>query len=392
MVLGTALAVSFGADRAAAQGGLGGTPIDAGEECPPGMTEVRPRSCRAPEFSPPSILDYRPRSTLVAEENLVPRARYPVVDVHGHQSLTSQEAINNVVAELDRLNVRVYMPADNLSGERLRATLAAIDASPHRDRFRVFAGVNFNDVGPGWSERAVRQLEQDIQAGAVGVGEIPKSLGLTTMKADGTRLRVDDPELDAVWLALARLNVPVFIHTAEPREFFQPLDMHNERWLELSLFADRRNYEPGQVSFEQLMTERDNMIRRNPDTQFIVAHFGWHANDLPRAARLLDEFQNVVVEVGAILHELGRQPRAAREFFIKYQDRILFGKDAFQPTEYPYFWRVFETADEYFDYYRGYHAFWKMYGMDLPDEVLKKVYYQNALRVIPGLPRTGWPE
>jgi predicted TIM-barrel fold metal-dependent hydrolase len=203
---------------------------------------------------------------------------------------------------------------------------------------------------------------------------------------------VDDPELDPVWELCARLNIPAFIHTAEPQEFFSPLDMENERWLELSLFRDRRNAEPGQVTFEALMVERDNLFRRHPKTTFIAAHFGWHANDLGRLSKLLDAFPNVVVEAGAILYDLGRQPRTAREFFIKYQDRVLFGKDAFQPTEYPYYWRVFETNDEYFDYYRDYHAFWKLYGMGLPDDVLKKLYYKNALRVTPGLPQTGWPE
>jgi predicted TIM-barrel fold metal-dependent hydrolase len=168
--------------------------------------------------------------------------------------------------------------------------------------------------------------------------------------------------------------------------------MQNERWLELALFRDRRNYGPDQVTFEELMTERDNVFRRHPKTTFVAAHFGWHANDLGRLSRLLDEFPNVVVEAGAILYDLGRQPRAAREFFIKYQDRILFGKDNFAPSEYPYYWRVFETNDEYFDYYRDYHAFWKLYGMGLPDDVLKKVYYKNALRVVPGLPQSGWPE
>ena len=191
---------------------------------------------------------------------------------------------------------------------------------------------------------------------------------------------------------MARLNVPAFIHTAEPAEFFQPLDYENERWLELALFPNRRNYGPDHVSFDELMIERDNLFRRHPDTQFIAAHFGWHANDLERASRLLEEFPNVVLEVGAILYDLGRQPRAVHDFFVKYQDRILFGKDSFQPSEYPYYWRVFETTDEYFDYYRGYHAFWKLYGADLPDDVLKAMYYGNALRLLPGLPRTGWPE
>jgi uncharacterized protein len=357
--------------------------------CPAGTTEVRPGNCRAPELPAPSILDYRPRTTLITDENLVPRARFPVVDIHGHaRSLASPGTIDEMVTALDELNIRVYVSADNLSGDRLVRTLEAIEASPHRDRFRVLAGIDFDDVGPGWGERAVRQLEADIAAGAVGVGEISKSFGLTIRKADGSRLRVDDPELDPVWDALGRLGVPAFIHTAEPQEFFEPLNYENERWLELALFPDRRNY--GELTFDALMEERDNLFRRHPDTEFIAAHFGWHANDLQRAARMLDEFPNVSVEVGAILYDLGRQPRAAREFFIRYQDRILFGKDSFQPSEYPYYWRVFETADEYFDYYRDYHAFWKLYGMDLPDDVLRKLYYENAIRLLPAMPTEGW--
>jgi uncharacterized protein len=204
------------------------------------------------------------------------------------------------------------------------------------------------------------------------------------------RLKIDDPEIDPVWDAAGRLGLPVFIHTAEPQEFFSPLDMHNERWLELALFADRRNYMPGKPTFEQLMTERDNVFRKHPNTTFVAAHFGWHANDLGRLGRLLDEFPNVYVEMGAVLYDLGRQPRAVK-FFTKYQDRIMFGKDSYQPSEYPYYWRVLETNDEYFDYYRDYHATWKMYGAGLPDDVLRKVYYGNALRVFKGLPRQGFP-
>jgi len=314
------------------------------------------------------------------------------VDVHGHQNgLAQGDTMTNVVKALDELNVRVYVSADNMSGERLQRTLAAVTAGPHKDRFRVLAGIDFRNVGPGWAEKAVRQLEADVKAGAIGVGEISKSLGLTIRKADGSRLRVDDRDLDPVWEAIGRLGIPAFIHTAEPQEFFQPLDYHNERWLELALFADRRNYGPGQPTFEELLTERDNVFRRHPKTQFIAAHFGWYASDLQKAAKFLDAFPNVVVEAGAILYDLGRQPRAGHDFFVKYQDRILFGKDAFQPSEYPYYWRVFETKDEYFDYYRDYHAFWKLYGMDLPDVVLKKLYYQNALRILKGLPQTGWP-
>src|SRR5262245_2596572 len=371
----------------------GGARLAPGQECPPGTTETRPGRCQAPDMSPPSIVDYRPRSTLVTAQHLVPKAKFPAIDIHGHYfNLGSADGINSLVAELDKLNVRVFVSADNSSGDRLRNTLQAVNASPHKDRVRVLAGINFSNVGPGWAQKAITQLEADVKAGAVGVGEVSKSFGLQIRKPDGSRLRVDDPEIDPLWDAFARLDVPVFIHTAEPQEFFQPMDNHNERLLELSLFADRRNNQPGQVTFDQLMTERNNVFRKHPKTRFIAAHFGWHANDLAKAAAMLDAFPNVSVEVGAVLYDFGRQPRAAHDFFVKYQDRILFGKDAFQPEEYPYYWRVFETSDEYFDYYRDYHAFWKLYGMGLPDAVLKKVYFQNARRVVKGMPTTGWPQ
>ena len=361
--------------------------------CPRGQTEIRPGRCQAPELPPPSIVDYRPRSTLVVPEHTVPRAKFPAIDFHGHpRDLGSAAELQELGAALDSLNVRLIVAANSLSGAELAGTLAAIRASPTmKDRVRVLAGVDFRDVGPGWAEKAIAQLEADIAAGAVGVGEISKGLGLSIRKRDGTRLRIDDPALDPLWQACARLRIPVFIHTADPQEFWQPIDERNERWLELGLFP-RRRYPPDQFpSFEQLMTERDNMLRRNPRTTFVIAHLGWHANDLGRLGRLLTEMPNVHAEVGAVLYDIARQPRFARDFFIRFQDRLLFGKDSFQPQEYPYYWRVFETRDDYFDYYRDYHAFWKLYGIDLPDEVLKKLYFANALRITPGLPQGGWP-
>ena len=387
--------LTLGAGGAEAQGpgASRGTPIQAGESCPPGTTEIRPRLCLAPELAAPSILDYRPRSTLITPEHTVLRPKYPVIDFHGHPRLGfgSDVDLAELGQSLDSLNIRVMIVANSISGEALQRTLAAIKASPTmKDRLRVFTGISFRDVGPGWAEKAVAQLEADAAAGAAGIGELGKGLGLSTKKADGTRLAIDDPALDPVWEAAARLQLPVFVHTADPPEFWEQIDYHNERWLELALFPNRRyppeNYPP----FEQLMTERDNLLRRHPKTTFVIAHMGWHANDLERLGKLLS-LPNVYTEVGAVLYDIGRQPRAAHDFFIKYQDRILFGKDSFQPEEYPYYWRVFETRDDYFDYYRGYHAFWKLYGIDLPDEVLKKVYHANALRITAGLPQTGWP-
>ena len=277
-----------------------------------------------------------------------------------------------------------------MSGERLKRALAVDQrASPKKDRVRVLAGIDFRDVGPGWARQAVAQLEADVAAGAVGVGEIPKSFGLSIRKPDGSRLqhRRSRARSDLGRVRAARHSG---VHPHRRPAGVLPADrLHNERWLELALFPDRR-YPPDRFpSFEELMTERDNLFRKHPKTTFVAAHMGWHANDLARLGKLLDEMPNVYTEVGAVLYDIGRQPRAAHDFFVKYQDRILFGKDSFQPEEYPYYWRVFETRDEYFDYYRDYHAFWKLYGIDLPDAVLKKVYYQNALRITKGAAADG---
>jgi predicted TIM-barrel fold metal-dependent hydrolase len=367
--------------------------ISAAQQPGPGQVRARPGEGREPEFPPPTIVQYHPRSTLVVSVHMVPRARYPVIDIHGHPpALLSDPVINQVGEAMDSLNLQVMVNANGSSGDRLTSQLAAVKASRYKDRFVIFTTLSLRDVGPGSGARIAAQLEADIRAGALGVGEIGKGFGLFNRKADGTRLHLDDPELDPVWETAARLKIPVFIHVGDPSEFFQPIDYQNERWLELSLYPDRRYQDRSRFpSFEELMAERDRLIAKHPRTIWVLAHLGWHANDLARLGRMLDSFPNLYSEVGAVLYDLGRQPRTAREFLIKYQDRILFGKDSFQPDEYPYYWRVFETDDEYFDYYRGYHAFWKMYGLALPDSVLKKVYYQNALKLIPGISRDGFP-
>ena len=357
---------------------------------PPGQVRARPAEGREPELKPPTIREYKPKSMLVTPQHPVPRAKFPVIDIHSHQSTPiSAGEFDRVMTGMESNNLQILVNLSGSSGDRLRQGVDALRAGKYKDRMVLFANINFRgSVGPGFGAEAAKQLEADVKAGAAGL-KIFKDLGMFVRKADGSRLHVDDPELDVVWETCARLNVPVLIHIAEPPAFFDPLDYNNERWLELALYADRR-HQTG-VRFEELMTERNNMIRKHPNTRYILAHFGWHANDLGRAGKLLDANLNVYYDVAAVLYDFGRQPRAAHEFFVKYQDRILFGKDSYQPDEYPYYWRVFETNDEYFDYYRDYHAFWKLYGIGLPDHVLKKLYYQNALKVTPGLPHGGFP-
>jgi uncharacterized protein len=361
-----------------------------------GRGQIRPRPAegREPEFPPPNIREYKPHSTLVVAEHKVPRAKFPVVDFHGHPPpLTSERPLGEVVESMTPLNLQVMIDANSTTGDRLRQSLDVIRASKYKDRMVMFTGLDLRNVQHGSGQKLAQQLEADVNAGALGVGEIMKSFGLYITKADGSRLHLDDPELDPVWEKAADLHIPVFIHVADPQEFFQPFDYRNERWLELALYADRRYQDRSRFpDFETLMAERDRLLARHRRTTWVLAHLGWHANDLGRLAKLFDANPNLYGEVGAVLYDIGRQPRTAHEFFVKYQDRLLFGKDSYQPDEYPYYWRVFETNDEYFDYYRDYHAFWKLYGIGLPDEVLRKLYYANAMRIVPKLPKAGFPQ
>ncbi len=339
-----------------------------------------------------SVEDYTPRSTLVVPEHPVPRAKFPVIDVHSHHRPgVSGARWDSIIEEMDALNLQVLVNLSGGSGDTLSSSVRAIETSAHRGRMVFFANLDFDGgVTPGFGARAAAQLERDVAAGAVGL-KLFKDFGITVRGGDGQRVTVDDPELDPVWEMCARLDIPVLIHTGEPSEFYQPVDRYNERWLELVLLPGRRMPSDKYPGFETMMAERDRMFMRHPNTRFIAAHMGWHANDLGRLGAMLDRMPNVVVETGAILYELGRQPRAARAFVEQYADRVLFGKDSYVPDEFPYYWRTFETNDEYFDYYRRYHAFWKMYGLGLSDEILRKVYYENALRVVPGIQRNGFP-
>jgi predicted TIM-barrel fold metal-dependent hydrolase len=209
--------------------------------------------------------------------------------------------------------------------------------------------------------------------------------------AAGRRIAVDDPRLDPVWAKCGELGIPVLIHTADPAPFWQPKDRDNERLYELVEIPGRHRDPASNVPWEELIAEQHRRFRRHPETRFIAAHLGWLGNDLQRLGALLDELPNVSTEIGAVLAELGRQPRFAGQWLTRYQDRVLFGKDSWAPQEYPYYFRVLETADDYFPYYRRRHAFWKLYGLDLPDEVLRKLYYGNALRLVPGLDASRFP-
>jgi len=207
----------------------------------PGQIRPRPAEGREPEFKPPTIREYKPKSQLVSPQHLVPRAKYPVIDIHSHQPAPiSPQQLETVVKSMDPLNLRILVNATGASGDRLVQSIAAIKNTPYKDRMVMFTNIGFQGVGPGYGQRMAQQLETDVKNGALGLGEIMKNLGLRATKSDGSRLHIDDPELDPIWETAARLNIPVLIHTADPQEFFQPITVTNERWLELALYPDRR--------------------------------------------------------------------------------------------------------------------------------------------------------
>jgi len=337
-----------------------------------------------------SFEEYNPTSTLVVEGEPVLKAKFPFIDVHGHQYRMAEQDLSPVVAAMDTLNMGIMVNLSGRSGDNLKQSVSNI-ATNYPNRFVVFANVDFNGVGEtGWTENAVKQLEEDVRSGARGL-KVYKSLGLRNEDINGKRVAVNDPRLDPIWAKCGELGIPVLIHTADPKPFWDEFDGDNERWLELKLRPRRKRGATNPAPWEQLIAEQHDMFKKHPNTCFINAHMGWYANDLGKLGQLLDEMPNMHVGIGAIIAELGRQPRAAKAFFIKYQDRILFGKDSWKPEEFPTYFRVLESDDEYFPYHKKYHAFWAMYGLDLPDDVLKKVYYKNALRIVPGLDKSLFP-
>ncbi|HEY9117789.1 MAG TPA: amidohydrolase family protein [Roseivirga sp.] len=333
--------------------------------------------------------EYNPPSSLVVPEHPVQRSKFPFIDVHSHQWRMGERNLDELAAEMDGLNMGLMVNLSGGSGKAIADAVANIKANQPK-RFAVFANLNFNNMDESWGERAAEQLQRDYEQGARGL-KIFKSLGLSVEDADGKRVTVDDPRLDPVWAKCGELGIPVLIHTADPKQFWEPFDANNERWLELKTHPRRKREDNDPAPFETLIEEQHNVFKKHPKTIFIAAHMGWYANDLKKLGELLDLMPNMMVEIGAVIAELGRQPRMANEFFQKYQDRVLFGKDAYNVEEYYTYFRVLETKDEYFPYYKKYHAFWRMYGLGLPDEILKKLYYKNALRIIPGLDKSNFP-
>ena len=343
------------------------------------------------------IEEYSPISSLVVDENPRESAKFPFVDVHSHQWKMPVMDFSELLAEMDSLNMGYMI---NLSGSGFAAfagnqdlmditlteSLENIKKQGVSNRFGVFVNIDFNKIDDeDFATTNVQIIKDAVRQGVIGL-KVYKNLGLNLKDNSGERVKVDDKRLDPIWEICGKLNIPVLIHSGEPSPFFEHIDKYNERFLHARQKPQSFRNSDEYPSFDEVMQEQHNMFKNNPNTTFINAHLGWYGNDLDKMSAQLDSLPNVYTEIGAVIAELGRQPIRARKCFVEYQDRILFGKDTYKKNEFNVYFRILETSDEYFDYYRKRHAHWKMYGLNLPDSILKKVYYKNAIKLFPNIP------
>ena len=339
-----------------------------------------------------SFEDYSPPSSLVVEGEVIKKAKFPFIDVHSHQWDMPLMDLDKLASEMDELNMGFLI---NLSGsgfgpqsaKDLYFSQSLTNIKENQpDRIGLFLNVDFESIDDeNYAETQIEIIRGAVEKGAIGL-KVYKSLGLRNKDSKGNRIRIDDERIGPIWEVCGELGIPVLIHSADPFQFWLPKDDQNERWFELKEKPGRYYGDSDFIPpFKEIINEQHTVFRRHKNTIFINAHLGWMGNDLKKLGEHLDEFPNVMTEFGAVIAELGRQPKTARRFFIDYQDRIMFGKDLYKKEEYHTYFRVLESDDEYFDYFRKRHAFWKMYGLNLPDEVLKKIYYENALRLFPSI-------
>lgn len=357
------------------------------------------------------LRNFRPKSMLKVANNQPRRAKFPVVDVHTHPRVRFRhdpERLAEFVKLMDQQNIAVCVSLDATLGDIFDEHTKYL-WTKYKSRFVIFANIDWRGDGKidepatwacnraGFARLVAAQLADAKKRGASGL-KLFKRFGLTYRNADGTLVRVDDRRWDPIWKACGELDLPVLIHTSDPAAFFLPIDESNERWEELSRHPDWSFYGPQRPkkyahlqwpSRDALLAARNRVIERHPKTKFIGTHLANNPEDLAAVGTWLERYPNLYTDVTARIAELGRQPYTARKFFLKYSDRILFGTDGPRDADrlLPH-WRFFETKDENFAYSENPfppQGLWNIYGLALPDDVLRKLYYQNAARLIPGV-------
>jgi len=343
--------------------------------------------------------EFRPEPELKAPAQNATVAKFPCINVHTHPYLLSDLELAEMVQAMDASNIAMSVSLDGRPGARFPEHFERLTKKyPHR--FIVFVQMDYLGEGrkddpatwdvnqPDFGLRMADKLTAAVREGASGL-KLLKSLGLTIRDRDGKLIAPDDRRFDPVWQRAAELNVPVLWHCADPIAFFKPTSEKNERWEELYRHPEWSFYGKDFPSHQSLIDARNRVIARHPKTTFICAHMADIPENLAKLSGYLDQYPNMNVEIAARVSELGRQPYTARKFFLKYSDRILFGTDGVPPvSELIPHWRFLETWDEFFPYEDNPfppQGFWNIYGLGLPDDVLKKVYFENAVRLIPGV-------
>ncbi len=360
---------------------------------------------------PLDLSQFQPKSMLHVAETKVERSRFPVIDVHTHLSWAASSKNGVFLGEkmrylappeellpvMDRKNIRTMVNLTGGVGKGLEETIAQYQ-KPHPERFLVFVEPWWGRANePGYGRFQADEIGRARRSGAYGL-KVLKTLGLYLRDhvTTGPLVKVDDQRFDAMWEACGALRMPVAIHISDPEAFFLPIDRFNERFEELNHHPDWSFHDRDFPSNAELLEARNRVFARHPETQFIALHVGHDAENLPYVSECMDRFPNMHVELAARIGELGRQPRAARKFFDKYQDRILFGTDAvprgvetpqqiFGDELYEIYYRFLETEDEYFDYAPAPvppQGRWRIYGLGLPEGILRKVYCENAARLL----------
>ncbi len=358
-----------------------------------------------------ALTDYEPRSMLQVSHTRVEKSRFPLIDIHTHISVSTRSdrgielaaerqylgTPNELLQVMDRKNIRAMV---NLTGgfdNGLHDAVTKYDKA-FPGRFYSFAEPSYSKFKqPDYPRVQADAIAQGHRDGARGL-KIRKTLGLYLREniTSGTLVKIDDPRFDPMWDACAQLHMPVAIHVSDPLAFFTPTDRFNERYEELNNHPDWSFHDHDFPSNADLLEARNRVMARHPKAQFIVLHVGNFSEDLANVSQNLDRFPNMTVDTAARIGELGRQPRTARIFFDKYQDRILFGTDAtphgdefpqqvFNDELYEIYYRFLETDDEYFDYAPAKvppQGRWRIYGIELPEPILRKVYYDNAARLL----------
>lgn len=326
------------------------------------------------------LKDYKPASSLVVQETMVPKAKYPVIDIHSHTFMNGIKTSEDVAAwvrTMDDVGIEKSIVFTGATGADFDKQVELF--KPYASRFQLWCDLETTNIdAPDYPERAAAELERCYRMGARGIGELSdKGSGLQSEKRPrGKRLHYDDSRLDLLWKKCAELKIPVNFHVADHPSCWQPLGPNQERTPDFQHFNLLDKDVP---SYEELIAMSDRMLEKNPKTTFIACHLRNQGNNLGELSKAMERYPNLFLDISARDYEIGRQPRAAAKFLTRYRNRVMFGTDMGRGKEmYQGWWRLLETADEYLP---G-RVWWRIYGLELTPQVLESLYRSNALKIL----------